>query len=89
MPSNTAYSIAVVVAIISVDHWSVFFAGTIYCNARPVHEEWTGLSSSLLHHCTVDLQRPSGFARSDPTCQRCWWCMSSQYIVYDPTGCPL
>ena len=52
------------------------FAGTIYCDARSVHEERTGLSSSLLHHGTVDLQRPSRSTRSDPSCQRRWWCMS-------------
>jgi len=37
----------------------VAFAGAIYGDARPVHEEWTGISTSLFHHCAVDLQRPS------------------------------
>ena len=44
--------------------------GTIYCNARFVHEEWSRFSISVLHHRTIHIQRPAGLKRTDSTSQR-------------------
>lgn len=53
------------------DHLSVSLpvclsAGAVHGDERPVHEERSGLRSRLLHHGSVDLQRPSGPPGADP-----------------------
>lgn len=40
--------------------------GAVHGHEGPVHEERPGLRSGLLHHRSVDLQRPSGPERADP-----------------------
>lgn len=52
----------------------LFLTGAIHSNERPVHEEWAGISSGLLHHSPVHIQQPPGSTETDITCQGYKWC---------------